>query len=101
MRDDRVTEFVGELNAWFECELQFNAALDVPPMSMFAGAATQSILERLGMKATDSIEHPMLTKSVCKAQAKVAEQTPSDPKPSARSATEWVAAWKAGRSMQS
>jgi hypothetical protein len=97
VRDDRVTEFVGELNAWFECELQFNAALDVPPMSMFAGAATQNILERLGMKATDSIEHRMLSKSVCKAQEKVAEQTHSDPKPGARSAREWLEAWKLAR----
>src|SRR5262245_48668995 len=90
IKDDRITAFVGELGAWFEYDLRFNAALDRPPVSMFAGEATRSILERLGMKATDSIEHSMLSKSVERAQAKVAEKTSSDPKPAAASALEWL-----------
>src|SRR5882724_6624014 len=96
-RDDVITGFIGELNVWFACELRFHAALDTPPMSMFAGETTRAILQRLGMKATDSIQHPMLSKSLAKAQAKVAEKDPVDPKPGAQSAVEWFDAWKLDR----
>ena len=92
--DDRITVFAEELDEWFACTLTFHAALDTPPMSMFAGDTTQAILQRLGMKETDSIQHPMLSKSIAKAQAKVAEKTPQDPSPEADSAEEWFEAWK-------
>jgi len=92
--DDRGTDLAAKLNEWFACELRFNAALDRPPLSMFSGEATRSILERLGMKATDSIENPMLSRSVERAQAKVAEKAGADPKPGAVSALDWFEAWK-------
>ena len=43
-------------------------------MKMFAGKTTLSILSKLGMKEGDAIEHPMLTKSVGRAQRKVEER---------------------------
>ncbi len=43
-------------------------------MKMFAGETTMKILSRLGMKEGDSIEHPMLSKSVERAQRKVEER---------------------------
>ena len=40
-------------------------------MKMFAGPTTLKILSKLGMKEGDAIEHPMLSRSVGKAQRKV------------------------------
>ncbi len=42
-------------------------------MKMFAGPTTLKVLSRLGMKEGDAIEHPMLSKSVGRAQRKVEE----------------------------
>ncbi len=43
-------------------------------MKMFAGQTTMNVLSRLGMKEGDAIEHPMLSKSVERAQRKVEER---------------------------
>ena len=43
-------------------------------MKMFAGKTTLNVLSKLGMKEGDAIEHPMLTKSVSRAQRKVEER---------------------------
>jgi preprotein translocase subunit SecA len=43
-------------------------------MKMFAGAMTLRVLNKLGMKEGDAIFHPMLTKSVVRAQRKVEER---------------------------
>ena len=43
-------------------------------MKMFAGPTTLKILSKLGMKEGDAIEHPMLSRSVGKAQRKVEER---------------------------
>ena len=43
-------------------------------MKMFAGPTTLKVLSKLGMKEGDAIEHPMLTKSVVRAQRKVEER---------------------------
>jgi preprotein translocase subunit SecA len=53
---------------------RFFIAFDDDLMKMFAGETTLRILSRLGMKEGDSIEHPMLTKSVERAQRKVEER---------------------------
>ncbi len=53
---------------------RFFVSLDDDLMKMFAGETTMRILSRLGMKEGDSIEHPMLTKSVERAQRKVEER---------------------------
>jgi len=53
---------------------RFFISLDDDLMKMFAGEATMKILSRLGMKEGDSIEHPMLSKSVERAQRKVEER---------------------------
>lgn len=43
-------------------------------MKMFAGPTTLKVLSKLGMKEGDAIEHPMLTKSVVRAQRKIEER---------------------------
>ena len=53
---------------------RFFIALDDDLMKMFAGETTNRILARLGMKEGDSIEHPMLSKAVERAQRKVEER---------------------------
>jgi len=53
---------------------RFFLALEDDLMKMFAGPTTLRILSKLGMKEGDSIEHPMLTRSVGNAQRKVEER---------------------------
>ncbi len=53
---------------------RFFVSLEDDLMKLFAGETTMRILARLGMKEGDAIEHPMLTKSVEKAQRKVEER---------------------------
>ncbi len=53
---------------------RFFVGLDDDLMSMFAGNTTMKILSRLGMKEGDAIEHPMLSKSIVRAQRKVEER---------------------------
>ncbi|RMH24690.1 MAG: preprotein translocase subunit SecA, partial [Planctomycetota bacterium] len=53
---------------------RFFVSLEDDLMKMFAGETTLRILSRLGMKEGDAIEHPMLTKSVERAQRKVEER---------------------------
>ncbi len=52
---------------------RFFIGLDDDLMKMFAGDTTMAILSKLGMKEGDAIEHPMLSKSVERAQRKVEE----------------------------
>ncbi len=53
---------------------RFFVSLEDDLMKLFAGETTMKILARLGMKEGDAIEHPMLTKSVERAQRKVEER---------------------------
>ncbi len=53
---------------------RFYVSLEDDLMKMFAGETTQRVLARLGMKEGDAIEHPMLSKSVERAQRKVEER---------------------------
>ena len=53
---------------------RFFVGLDDDLMKMFAGETTMKVLSRLGMKEGDAIEHPMLSKSVERAQRKVEER---------------------------
>ena len=53
---------------------RFFLSLEDDLMKMFAGPTTLRVLSRLGMKEGDAIEHPMLTKSVGRAQRKVEER---------------------------
>ncbi len=53
---------------------RFFVALDDDLMRMFAGDTTTRILSRLGMKEGDAIEHPILSKSIVRAQRKVEER---------------------------
>jgi preprotein translocase subunit SecA len=53
---------------------RFFVSLDDELMKLFAGDTTLRILSRLGMKEGDAIEHPMLSKSIVRAQRKVEER---------------------------
>ncbi len=53
---------------------RFFVSLEDDLMKMFAGETTLKILSRLGMKEGDAIEHPMLSKSIVRAQRKVEER---------------------------
>ena len=53
---------------------RFFVSLDDELMKLFAGERTMKILSTLGMKEGDAIEHPMLSKSVERAQRKVEER---------------------------
>ncbi|MFN0011886.1 MAG: preprotein translocase subunit SecA [Phycisphaerales bacterium] len=53
---------------------RFFICLEDDLMQLFAGDTTKRILGRLGMKEGDAIEHPILSKSVERAQRKVEER---------------------------
>src|SRR5690606_17000631 len=53
---------------------RFFVSLDDELMKLFAGERTMKILATLGMKEGDAIEHPMLSKSVERAQRKVEDR---------------------------
>jgi preprotein translocase subunit SecA len=53
---------------------RFFISLDDDLMKLFAGETTMRVLARLGMKEGDAIEHPILSKSVERAQRKVEER---------------------------
>ena len=53
---------------------RFFLSLEDDLMKMFAGKKTLYVLSKLGMKEGDSIEHPMLSRSVENAQRKVEER---------------------------
>ncbi|MBY0312486.1 MAG: preprotein translocase subunit SecA [Phycisphaerales bacterium] len=53
---------------------RFFVSLEDDLMKMFAGERTMKILSTLGMKEGDAIEHPMLSKSVERAQRKIEER---------------------------
>jgi preprotein translocase subunit SecA len=53
---------------------RFFVSLEDDLMKMFAGETTMRVLAKLGMKEGDAIEHPMLSKSVERAQRKVEER---------------------------
>ncbi len=53
---------------------RFYVSLDDDLMKQFAGQTTMKVLSTLGMKEGDAIEHPMLSRSVERAQRKVEER---------------------------
>lgn len=53
---------------------RFFVSLEDDLMKLFAGETTMRVLSRLGMKEGDAIEHPILSKSVEKAQRKIEER---------------------------
>jgi preprotein translocase subunit SecA len=53
---------------------RFYVSLEDDLMKLFAGDRTMKLLSTLGMKEGDAIEHPMLSKSVERAQRKVEER---------------------------
>ena len=53
---------------------RFFLSMEDDLMKMFAGETTLKFLSRMGMKAGDAIEHPMLSRAVEKAQRKVEER---------------------------
>lgn len=71
--DDALVTFALSLSAR---SIQFHVSIKDPLMQAFSGEQTASILRTLGMSDNDSIDHPMLTRSIERAQQKIAKECP-------------------------
>jgi preprotein translocase subunit SecA len=70
-----------------EFSLSFWISLDDPLMKTFGSDRILSIMESLGMKDDECIEHPMVTKSIFRARGKISNQVKNEIE--AASAREW------------
>ena len=68
-------------------EVEFLTSLDHPLFQRFAGKNIQQLLRSLGMSESDSIEHPMVTRQIVRAQNRIFRVL-RNPRP-AESAEEW------------
>jgi hypothetical protein len=84
-RDDRLGAFARALGP--DATLRFHISIEEPLMGLFSGEKTAAALRALGMKEGDSIIHPMLHRSVSRAQQKIALRATGDG--FANSADEW------------
>ena len=66
-----------------------HASLDDPLMQMFGGEKTKALMQKLGMTDGEPIASPMVSRSVVKAQAKIAERVGPTPQP-AESQAAWI-----------
>ena len=82
-----------DIHRSLHCTLTFYSALDEPPLLVFGSETPTQVLRSLGMKKGDSIQHPMLAKSVPRAQAKLTSTLPFDPAPRSVTAADWQAAY--------
>ncbi len=60
--------------------LEFYAAIDSPFFKLFGGERLASLLPKLGMESDEAISHPMVNKSIYKAQQKIDAQLPFEVK---------------------
>ncbi|MEQ9375307.1 MAG: hypothetical protein RIG68_09020 [Imperialibacter sp.] len=56
--------------------LEFYAALDSPFFKLFGGERLASLLPKLGMESDEAISHPMVNKSIQRAQQKIEDKLP-------------------------
>jgi hypothetical protein len=84
--DARPYEFAAGLPC--RCRLTHHLALDEPILKLFAGEGMRQMLSALGMSMSASIESPLVSRSVQKAQKKIASQATGNS--AARSAAEWM-----------
>jgi len=69
-------------------EAVFLTALDEPLLKYFGGEKLIKLMESLGMKEDEAIEHPMITQSLANAQEKIEAKVSLEQ--SARSQAEWM-----------
>ena len=72
----------------FRAHIERHVSLDEPTMSLFANNTTVQMLEKLGMKDDDCIDHPMIDSSIDRALQRYARNAVSE-RP-AKSAREWI-----------
>ncbi len=56
--------------------IEFHLSIEDPLLQAFRGDSTEKILRSLGMTDSESITHPMLSRSISRAQQKIATQCP-------------------------
>lgn len=83
--DDRLRALAGALPG--RGRLQIHAALDDRLLRIFAGEQVGTLLRQLGMKESEAIESPMVTRRIISAQRKIAARATGDEP--AESAEEW------------
>jgi preprotein translocase subunit SecA len=72
-RDEAVVSFAESLAA---VRAEFHVCIEDPLLRVFSGDQTERILRTLGMKDHESITHRMLSRSVERAQKKLADRCP-------------------------
>jgi hypothetical protein len=68
-------------------EVTFYSSLDEPSFEIFGAAQIISVMEKLGIKDEESIEHPMVSKAMEGARKKIESKVKFDPE--ATSEKEW------------
>ncbi|MBK8877624.1 MAG: hypothetical protein IPN74_03455 [Haliscomenobacter sp.] len=58
---------------WKPAQVLFLTALDEPLFSRFGGERLVNLVQQLGLEETENLEHPMITKSISRAQRKLDE----------------------------
>ncbi|MBP9078535.1 MAG: hypothetical protein KBG02_16820 [Haliscomenobacter sp.] len=59
---------------WKPAQALFLTALDEPLFSRFGGDRLVNLVQQLGLEETENLEHPMITKSIARAQRKLDEK---------------------------
>ncbi|MBK8044067.1 MAG: hypothetical protein IPK21_16270 [Haliscomenobacter sp.] len=73
---------------WKPAQALFLTALDEPLFSRFGGDRLVNLVQQLGLEETENLEHPMITKSIARAQRKLDEKLKEE--------TSWRKARKSG-----
>jgi hypothetical protein len=85
-RDDALLEAAGRLPC--RSRVAHHLSLEDPVMRAFAGGWLPGTLKTLGMSADESIQSPMVTRAIRKAQQRIADQAVGDTE--AESAEAWL-----------
>ena len=70
-QDDAIVSFAESLHA---AQIVFHSCIKDPLFAVFRGDQTEKILRAMGMKDNDPLSHPMLARSVRRAQEKLAKR---------------------------
>lgn len=60
--------------SWKPAQALFLTALDEPLFSRFGGERLAALVQQLGLEEAENLEHPMITKSIARAQHKLDEK---------------------------
>lgn len=80
------------IQGWQAKEIIFLSALDEPFLQQFGGEKILAIMQQLGIKEEECIEHEIISKSIVRAQEKLEEKILLDP--TAHSAREWFSKYQ-------